>query len=191
MKRLIFVGNLPDTITEADLRDMLRPAGEVEHITLEPAPLLDGCQAWVTMAAEKAATRARNSLNGHLVGGRHIAVTPPDLGERNRLNEKQQKVVEQIAATLGETEEVPLRQLNALVMLCGTNFAEALLQEALQVEAAAGLLTVAGDRRRTRGGVFFYLARHRIPKPIRAVIYNRKGRLPAADTAPAESAAGE
>ena len=66
-------------------------------------------------------------------------------------------------------------------MLCGTNFAEALLKETEEVEANGGLMTIDGERRRTKGGVFFYLARFRMPGAMRRIVYNRKGRMPDAD----------
>lgn len=191
MKKTLFVANLPDEVTEDHLKEILKPAGEVEAVQFEPNPVLGGLSARVTMVSEKAATRARNTLNGQPVGERRIAISLPDLGERDHLNEKQQKVVEQLAAALGETEEVPLRQLTAIVMLCGTNFAEALLQETELIEAAEGLKTSDGKRRRTKGGVFFYLARHRMARPIRAVVYNRKGRLPEKSAEGSQEAAAE
>jgi hypothetical protein len=178
MKKDVFVANLPEGVTPDDLKGLFEPAGEIEAVEFEPNPILNGVSARVTMVTEKAATRARNTLNGQSLQDRRIAVSVTDLGERNHLSDKQQKTVEQIAAVLGETEEVPLRQLTAIVMLCGTNFAEAILHETELVESSEGIATVEGDRRRTKGGVFFYLARHRMAKPIRAVVYNRKGKLP-------------
>ncbi len=56
-------------------------------------------------------------------------------------------------------------------------FIEALLNEALEVEAAQGIMTSDTSRRRTKGGVFFYLARYRMAPPVRRLVYNRKGKL--------------
>ena len=84
--------------------------------------------------------------------------------------------MEEIAAVLGETEKVPLRQLEMLVRLCGTSFAQALLKEAHDTEAAGGIMTKDGRRRRTLGGVYFDLAKPRMSAPVRYLVVTRKGK---------------
>jgi hypothetical protein len=66
-----------------------------------------------------------------------------------------------IAAALGEPDPGPRAQLEQIVAALGIEAARALLAEARQVEAGAGILTKDG-RRRTLGGVFFFLARGRV-----------------------------
>lgn len=68
-----------------------------------------------------------------------------------------------IADRLGETEAEPRAQLERVVDICGAEFAQAVLDETLALEAGAGL-AVADGRRRTPGGVFFYLVRQRIDR---------------------------
>ncbi|HVO71422.1 MAG TPA: hypothetical protein VMT24_15335, partial [Aggregatilineaceae bacterium] len=74
----------------------------------------------------------------------------------------------------------------AIVRLCGVGFAQAVLKEALEIDASGGLMTSDGSHRRTRGGVFYYLARYRMSPPVRRIVYNRKGKMPQEDTGPME-----
>ena len=53
----------------------------------------------------------------------------------------------------------------------------AVVAEALEVEAQEGIMTSDESRRRTKGGVFFYLARYRMSPDVRRLVYNRKGKL--------------
>ena len=68
-------------------------------------------------------------------------------------------VAAEIAAALGEPNVALIQRIVARI---GPDAALAFLAEALATEAAGGLLTSEGTRRRTPGGVFFYLVRGRI-----------------------------
>ena len=77
--------------------------------------------------------------------------------------EKQQEpskaeVAAYIAATLGETEEGPRKNIERIVRAVGRTHAKELLSMTLQTEENGGLMLSDGSRRRTPGGVFFYLA---------------------------------
>jgi len=63
-----------------------------------------------------------------------------------------------IATVLGETLPPPLRTITRIVDRLGSAGARALLGQALTVEAQGGL-TLPDGRRRTPGGVFFFLVR--------------------------------
>ena len=71
----------------------------------------------------------------------------------------QRRIAEELADELGETEELPRRQLRRVVQTLGAERARAILAEALAVEARGGLLVPDGSRRRTPGGIFFHLVR--------------------------------
>jgi hypothetical protein len=76
-----------------------------------------------------------------------------------------------IAQELGETQPVPVAQIRRIVQRLGPEAALAFLQEAQQIEAQGGLMLPDGSRRRTPGGVFFFLVRQRISPEDRAVIF--------------------
>ena len=76
-----------------------------------------------------------------------------------------------IAQELGETQSVPINQIRRIVQRLGAEAALAFLQEAQQIEAQGVLMLPDGSRRGTRGGVFFFLVRQRIPPEDRAVIF--------------------
>ncbi len=54
---------------------------------------------------------------------------------------------------------------------CGIEQALASLQETLAIEAGGGLMVSNGERRRTPGGVFFYLVRGRLSKELRRQLF--------------------
>ena len=66
---------------------------------------------------------------------------------------------DEIAAQLGETEPGPCKQLKRAVRILGTARVQAILDQTLETERAGGLMLPDGSRRRTPGGVFFYLIR--------------------------------
>jgi len=69
------------------------------------------------------------------------------------------EAVTTIAQKLGEADPEPLAQLKAVVDILGPEQALALCEKALEVEQQGGMLTRDGTRRRTVGGIFFYLVR--------------------------------
>ncbi len=93
--------------------------------------------------------------------------------EQTTLTETEKRdVVDRIAAQLGETQFKPRRQLTQLIERCGVEFVEKVLKETIEVEANGGVLVESGDRRRTIGGVFFYLARKHLPDDVRDEIFH-------------------
>lgn len=67
--------------------------------------------------------------------------------------------VNEIASELGETDIMARKQIAHVIFHEGVNGARALLKRTLEIEAQGGMLTGDNSRRRTPGGVFFYLAR--------------------------------
>jgi len=86
----------------------------------------------------------------------------------------QRQSAQEIAQALGETAPAPMRQIAQLLQVLGADLTRALLQEALQVETAGGLLTEDGSRRRTPGGIFFKLARGRLTKDQQYTVFGRR-----------------
>jgi Phosphorylated adapter RNA export protein, RNA-binding domain len=80
-------------------------------------------------------------------------------------------VAQQIATTLGETENVPLMHIRRIVQTLGPERALQLLEQAQTVEAGGGLMLLDGRRRRTPGGVFFRLVRENTTPAERSRIW--------------------
>lgn len=70
----------------------------------------------------------------------------------------QEEMAAIIAKTLGETEEGVCKSILHIIRSVGRTHARELLSMTLQTEEHGGLLLPDGSRRRTPGGVFFYLA---------------------------------
>ena len=84
------------------------------------------------------------------------------------------QTINTIAKALGEADEGPLAQIKAVVDNLGDQACLTLLAETEKIEKAGGLMRGDGSGRRSAGGVFFFLARQRLPRDIRAAIFNDK-----------------
>jgi RNA recognition motif-containing protein len=172
----LYVTNYPPETTEDQLGELFAEIGEVTSLQLDIEERTQTSYALVEMASEKVATKAHRSLNGYQWGDYSLSVSYPDVDPRE-LTAKQRKAIEDILAALEETEVVPRRQLEAMARLCGLPFVEALVHEALEIDAGPGIMTSDGSRPRSKGGVFFYLARYRMSPAVRRIVYNRKGKI--------------
>jgi hypothetical protein len=85
-----------------------------------------------------------------------------------------------IAHALGERKPRPWGQLRSIVEFIGEEAALALLKEVQQVEANGGMMLPDGSRRRTPGGVYFYLAYKKLTPDQQRIVYafpkNKKGK---------------
>jgi hypothetical protein len=83
-------------------------------------------------------------------------------------------VVKEIAAVLGETESLPLQSLRRLIIKRGVAFAQDLLREVQEIEAQGGLMVEMDGcrRRRTLGGIYFFLAKQRLSGKQRRFVFN-------------------
>jgi hypothetical protein len=81
------------------------------------------------------------------------------------------KIADEIADALDEKQYGPRKLVRDVVEQCGADFAHEVLHDTLEVMNAGGMLTNAGDRLRTKGGVFFYLARGRMSDETREAIF--------------------
>lgn len=84
------------------------------------------------------------------------------------------QTINTIAKALGESDEGPLAQIKAVVENLGDQACLTLLAETEKIEKAGGLMRGDGSGRRSPGGVFFFLARQRLPRDVRAAIFNDK-----------------
>ena len=85
--------------------------------------------------------------------------------------EDTKKVADEIANLLDETQHGPRKLVLGVVEQCGVNFAKEILRDTEEVLAAGGMLTAAADRLRTKGGVFFYIARGRMSDEARNAVF--------------------
>jgi hypothetical protein len=76
-----------------------------------------------------------------------------------------------LARQLGETKFPVLQQIERCIAVLGAATVDELLRETEQIEQGAGLMTLDGKRRRTKGGTFLYLARGRCTPEERAIIF--------------------
>lgn len=81
-----------------------------------------------------------------------------------------------VAAQLNETNPGALTQITRIVERMGDEFVATAVADTLRIEAEGGLLTEDKQRRRTPGGVFFYLVRGRITAEDRKVLFPRPPR---------------
>jgi len=76
-------------------------------------------------------------------------------------------VARDIAHQLQETNLEVIEQIDLIVQRLGVEKAQEFLQEMLNTEAEDGLLVRDGSRRRTPGGVYFYLVRGKVSQKDR------------------------
>lgn len=91
--------------------------------------------------------------------------------EQPQANADAQLFVRELCDLLGETYDKPVHQIRQIVELCGVDFARELYNETLTTEDQGGLMLPDNSRRRTIGGVYFYLARKRISVEHRKLIF--------------------
>jgi hypothetical protein len=73
-------------------------------------------------------------------------------------SELQAEVVTTVALALGETELQPIEQIGRIIERLGPMRVIDLVQQARAIQKDGGMPTVAGDRQRTLGGIFFRIA---------------------------------
>ncbi len=100
-----------------------------------------------------------------------------------------EQTIHTIARALGEADEGPVAQIKAVMDNLGEQACVTLLAETEKIEKAGGLMRGDGSGRRSPGGVFFFLARQRLPRDVRAAIFNDK--KPRDPRAPGSSPTGE
>jgi hypothetical protein len=96
-------------------------------------------------------------------------------------DEETQQFITTIASWLKETEETPLWYIRKIVRKAGPEQTMALLKEVLEIEQQGGMLVENKSRRRTVGGVFFYLAKGK--GYLKTKRYPKKTTTPAATSA--------
>ncbi len=98
-----------------------------------------------------------------------LASRPPSADQISQL-------AKQFGDALGETATKPIEQIGQLIEKCGLAFVEKIIAETEATEAVGGLLTQDRKRRRSKGGVFFYLAKGQMDAGLRAEIFPNFGK---------------
>jgi RNA recognition motif-containing protein len=77
MSKKLYVGNLPFSVTQEQLKDLFAPLGEVSEVTLiiDKATNRSRGFGFVTMTDDEAAAKAITEMNGKDVEGRQITVS--------------------------------------------------------------------------------------------------------------------
>lgn len=85
---------------------------------------------------------------------------------------------DEVAKRLGETEKKPVEQIHLLVEHAGKDFVEEHLAETFKIEENGGMLTDDKKRRRSIGGVFFYITKGKLDPELRGRIFPGYGSKP-------------
>ncbi len=81
------------------------------------------------------------------------------------------EVSKHIAEVLGESDPIPVSQIAAVVEALGEVEALGILAQTERVESTGGMMVPDGSRKRTRGGIFFALARATLTPAQRRKIF--------------------
>jgi hypothetical protein len=82
-----------------------------------------------------------------------------------------EQAVSTIANALGENDEIPLSQINGVVRALGEELSLKLLEETQQIQTTGGMMLPDNSRKRTAGGVYFYLARQKLSQEDKLAIF--------------------
>lgn len=107
---------------------------------------------------------------------RATSVEAPQVAEASRSPDQIKQLAARFGEGLGETSPKPIEQIGQLIAKCGLPFVEKIIAETEATEAAGGLLTHDRKRRRSKGGVFFYLAKGQMDADLRREIFPNFGK---------------
>ncbi len=157
----LYLSHLPSGMTVEQIEAVLGPIMFIETLNKHAANVYVQ-----TVGAAIEAIQGNVEINGKPIG-----VGPLVPRKDAVLSEEEEQVALSIIQELQETAEIPLRQIREIVRLCGPLFAQVVLEQTRQVEEAGGLIIPSLGRRRTVGGVFFYLARERMSRRTRRLVF--------------------
>lgn len=170
MTDAVFLSNLVPEVSEEEIRALCVDFGAIEEVILF-SPDADSRiphGAYITFSEDEAAQKALEQLNGYVFYDQRLSVSWASPERLLTLDRKLEKAVRAIAARLNERE---LFQLRKMVEIGGLPFVNAIVEEALELNKGGGLYVLDGTRRRTLGGIFFFLARGRISPAMRTEFY--------------------
>lgn len=80
-----------------------------------------------------------------------------------------------IADQLNENNGRAIKQIETLIEHMGADYVQKYVKKTEQIEAKGGMKTDDGARRRTKGGVFFYIIKVAVPEDVRKIVFPRFG----------------
>jgi hypothetical protein len=99
------------------------------------------------------------------------------------LHASRAEIAQLIADQLGESEEEPKRHIYKIVKRLGADQALAYARRVQEIEAAGGVMLPDGSRRRTPGGVFFWLVKsEQPPGVVRSIFFRPRPKQESAKT---------
>ncbi|NDJ84483.1 MAG: hypothetical protein GYB66_01225 [Chloroflexi bacterium] len=177
MAQQLFVQNLHPTTTEEDLLALFADIAEVMDVQ-RPVDRETGKPrnfAFVTLQNEDDIERTIAHFDGYEFDGLTLVVrhAKPRKASREQDPKRQEefKLAAQIAEQLNEEAKRPRTQILRIIQECGPEFAAEILVETRNICEQDGMLTQDGTRKRTVGGVFFKLAKDRMPPETRVKIF--------------------
>jgi len=84
-----------------------------------------------------------------------------------------EETVSTIAKALGESDEIPLGQIAGVVRVLGEELSLKLLEETREIETKGGMMLPDNSRKRSIGGVFFFLARQKLSQDDKLAIFRQ------------------
>ena len=105
-----------------------------------------------------------------------ITVETSQVADASPSADQNSQLAKQFGAALGESAAKPVEQIGQLIEECGLDFVEKIMAETEATEAAGGLTTQDRKRRRSKGGVFFYLAKGQMDAGLRTEIFPNFGK---------------
>ena len=176
MEYKLYAANLAESVTHEQLRELLSTAGTVIDVqaAIHPKSQKPTGGAMITLESDTPLEDVLSQFNGLEIDGKRLALSPavPSF-PLPRITPEQEALAKEIAEKLEEKESAPCRQILRVVRICGMGFARTILEEALKLEEAGGLMVLDGSRRRTKGGVFFYVGRGRMTYEVQGAIFPR------------------
>ena len=88
-------------------------------------------------------------------------------------NDEIRSVVEQVSSDLSETNSDAMAQIESLISVAGVELVQSILQETLEIERNGGMMLFSGKRRRTPGGVFFFLAKQKLTPEQQVAVFGK------------------
>jgi hypothetical protein len=164
----VFVTQLPPDISDSEIISLFEKVGTVKQFRRPKRKTGEAEKyGFLTMENPDDVAKAIEQLDGHVFGEDIPPLIVKAATERPKKEETAAKkdtsnyeqLAMQIARQLGETESKPAILIRRILQKCGVEQTQAWIDETMKIEEQGGMMVERLNRRRTTGGVFFYLAK--------------------------------